>query len=91
MQFKDLSIILIKTDWCNYCKVYLPEFLKLKDKMKNSGIKFYIVDGENVKNYNLPKIKKYPTILFYNKTQLLGEYTQDRDLLEKYINQLIRK
>ena len=87
-----MEIVLIKADWCGYCKEFIPEFIKLKNKMKNEKINFHIIDANDVKNYSiLPKIKKYPTILFYNKNKLLGEYTQDRKLLEKYIKNFFIK
>jgi thiol-disulfide isomerase/thioredoxin len=66
------KIIMVYTDWCNFCKMNLPIFNNLSNKFPNAS--FIRINGEGqseLDKYGITDVKKYPS--FYILTRKITE------------------
>ena len=78
---KEVSLILIKAEWCGHCKKFLPVWNTIQKDDKYKNLVNYVTldeknDTEEIKKY---KIEGYPTILV-NSNDKIHEYKGNKDI-----------
>lgn len=75
------SLILVKTDWCGYCKEAKPEFKATADLLEGKKIFFGVIDGDkNEELISKLQVNSFPTILFVDKNGYVKNvYSGDRN------------
>lgn len=74
-----IELILVKTNWCGYCKRFLPVWNTLKQQYENK-FNFITYDGDNDKSkIKHLKVEGYPTILI-KKNNTIRNYDGPREM-----------
>lgn len=63
-------LVMFHTEWCGYCKKFMPKFKMLSEQYKDK-YNFVLIDGDNTHNYFLIRdfaIGGFPTIYIVDPT-----------------------
>ncbi|ARF10436.1 thioredoxin [Hokovirus HKV1] len=97
-EFKDIILnnskqyicINIGSSHCHTCELFLPNFESVSNMDKYNNIAFYKVNFDQVNLYDY-NIKKFPTIMLFDKGNLISHYSQNicydisTEKLEEYL------
>ena len=78
---KQVSMILVKANWCGYCKKFLPVWNTIQNYEKYKNLVNYVTldaddNPEEIKKY---KVEGYPTILI-NSDGKIHEYKGNKEI-----------
>lgn len=77
------GMLLVKADYCGYCKNFIPMYKQLSNQFSN--LHFLYLDKEYIDNYEVKKaigeVSQFPTILLFNKDgKFIKKFTKERTL-----------
>jgi thiol-disulfide isomerase/thioredoxin len=74
------GLVMVKADWCGYCKRAMPELQKVSN-MTGNAYPIYKIDADKNKSLvNSMGVNGYPTIMFIERDGKLSEkYEGERD------------
>ena len=100
MKGKD-AIVLVKKEWCGYCKKYEPEFAKLAEKMQEENGNIYKLYKVEIAGESEPELKiardyeitGVPTILFFNRRGEWKKFQGERrpELIDSQFKEFVGK
>lgn len=71
------GIVVVKTDWCSFCKSTMP-ILEETSRKLGSAYPIFKLDGDKATKI---KVDGFPTIFYINRTgKITGKYTGDRSV-----------
>ena len=95
INLKKPGLLLVRADWCGYCKRYMPTYEKLSKMFPENG-DFLITDIES-KELEKPSVsrvlenfvKYYPTLLFFDSQgNIVQRYEGDRENLPEVLKKI---
>lgn len=100
MKGKD-AIVLVKKEWCGYCKKYEPEFAKLAEKIQEENGNIYKLYKVEIAGESEPELKiardyeitGVPTILFFNRRGEWKKFQGERrpELIDAQFKEFVGK
>lgn len=95
INLKKPGLLLVRADWCGYCKRYMPTYQKLAKMFPEKG-EFVIahIESEELKKPTVSRVlenfvEHYPTLLFFDANGNIAQrYSGDRENLPEMLKKI---